>query len=45
MFSQTHSAVVRSVTTDNNYTFNSVFFQLLNPFKLPFKLSELWITS
>ena len=45
MLSQTHSTMIRTITTDNYDSFDTVFFQLLNPFKLAFKLCKLRITS
>ena len=43
MFSQTHSTMVRAISTDNNYTFDSMLFKLLNTLKLAFKLGKLRI--
>ena len=45
MFSQTHSTMVRTISTNNYYTFDSMFFKLLNTFKLTLKLGKLRIAS
>ena len=45
MFSQAHSSMIRTVTTDNHDTFDTVFFQLLNPFKLTFEFCKLRVTG
>src|SRR5699024_7041781 len=45
MFCQTHSSVVRSVTTDNNNTFDTFFLKLLNSCQLTFKSGKFRVTS